>query len=220
MNTRTLRTCLGLLLAASWAAGTWVSLDAQAGSPKAPAATSAQKKPAPPAAQQKGTPPPAPKTAATQKAARPAGAPTGPAPTSVPPQAPVPAAVPAAAERPPSPEAFTYRPEGRRDPFISLINRATTEKGPPQKRPEGLRGLSFDEISLRGVYMGQTGPIALVQGPDTKTYQVHVGDRLYDAVVKAITPASLVVLQEVNDPLSLQKQRERRKTLRVAEEVK
>jgi len=43
---------------------------------------------------------------------------------------------------------------------------------------------------------------------------------LFDAVVKAITADSLVVLQEVNDPLSLQKQRERRKTLRVVEEVK
>jgi hypothetical protein len=89
-----------------------------------------------------------------------------------------------------------------------------------QKKPDGVRGLSWDEISVRGIYMGQKGPVALIQGPDTKTYQVKVGDQLYDALVKAITADSLVVLQEVNDPLSLQKQRERRKSLRVAEEVK
>jgi Tfp pilus assembly protein PilP len=122
-------------------------------------------------------------------------------------------------ERPASPEIFTYKPEGRRDPFVSLINRAIAEK-PTQKKPDGVRGLSWDEISVRGIYMGQKGPVALIQGPDTKTYQVKVGDQLYDAVVKAITADSLVVLQEVNDPLSLQKQRERRKSLRVAEEVK
>ncbi len=150
--------------------------------------------------------------AAAQKIPVPAPAPQTPAV--------VPASPAPTVERPPSSESYTYRSDGRRDPFISLVNRASTEKGPPQKRPEGLRGLSFDEISLRGVFLGRSGPIALVQGPDTKTYQVHVGDRMYDAVVKAITADSLVALQEVNDPLSLQKQRERRKTLRVAEEVK
>ncbi len=137
--------------------------------------------------------------------------------------APVPPVVPPppAVERPTAPEPFTYKPEGRRDPFLSLVNRAiTSEARPMTKRPEGVPGLSWDEIALRGIFHGPKGPVALVQGPDTKTYQVHVGDRFFDAVVKAITPDSLVVLQEVNDPLSLQKQRESRKTLRVAEEVK
>ncbi len=123
-------------------------------------------------------------------------------------------------EHPASPAIFSYKPEGRRDPFVSLVNRAIAENKPSQKKPEGVRGLSWDEVSVRGIYMGQKGPVALIQGPDTKTYQVRVGDQLYDAVVKAITADSLVVLQEVNDPLSLQKQRERRKSLRVAEEVK
>jgi Tfp pilus assembly protein PilP len=132
----------------------------------------------------------------------------------------VPASGATIVERPASPEMFGYKPEGRRDPFVSLINRAIAENKPAQKKPDGVRGLSWDEISVRGIYMGQKGPVALIQGPDTKTYQVKVGDQLYDALVKAITADSLVVLQEVNDPLSLQKQRERRKSLRVAEEVK
>jgi Tfp pilus assembly protein PilP len=208
MTTRTLRTCIGLLLAALWAGGPGVSVAAQAQAQSKPAATSAQKKPAPDVRSQKK---PAPVAAAQQKtagaaSAQPAIAAASPAPPDV--------------ERPPAQDAYIYRSEGRRDPFLSLVNRAIAENRPPQRRPEGVRGLSFDEITLRGIFLGRNAPVALVQGPDTKTYQVHVGDRMYDAVVKAITADSLVVLQEVNDPLSLQKQRERRKTLRVAEEVK
>ena len=119
-----------------------------------------------------------------------------------------------------SQEGYSYKPEGRRDPFVSLVNRASDPRQ-ARKKPEGMRGFLFDEVTLRGVMQGRgAGPIALVQGPDNKTYLVHVGDQLYDAVVRAITPDSIVVVQEVNDPLSLTKQRERRKTLRVVEEVK
>jgi len=150
-----------------------------------------------------------------------AGAIGVPMATSARQQAPAPPAPPPAVERPEPPDAYSYRSVGRRDPFVSLVNRAAgAENRPIQKKPEGLRGLSWDEITLRGVFQGRTGAIALVQGPDTKTYHVHVGDQLYDAVIKAITADSIVALQEVSDPLSLQKQRERRKTLRVAEEVK
>ncbi|MBP1603936.1 MAG: hypothetical protein H6Q09_1108, partial [Acidobacteria bacterium] len=56
--------------------------------------------------------------------------------------------------------------------------------------------------------------------PDLRTYVVHPNDRLLDGTVKAITPDAVVIVQDVNDPLSLTKQREVRKTLRVAEEVK
>ncbi len=115
-------------------------------------------------------------------------------------------------------EGYTYKPEGRRDPFVSLINRGTDGRQ-SKKRPEGVQGLIFSEIALRGIVQAPTGPLALVQGPD-RTYILHVGDRLFDGVVKTITADSLVVVQEVNDPLSLAKQREVRKTLRVVEEVK
>jgi Tfp pilus assembly protein PilP len=134
-------------------------------------------------------------------------------PTVVPP-------APPAVARPGGQEAYSYKSGGLRDPFLSLVNRGTDNRL-LQKKPEGLRGLTFDEIALRGILQGgRPGAIAIVQAPDTRTYRVHVGDQLYDAVVKAITADSLVVLQEVSDPLSLRKQIERRKTLRVVEEVK
>jgi Tfp pilus assembly protein PilP len=130
-----------------------------------------------------------------------------------------PPAGPPAVERPAGQEAYSYKVEGRRDPFLSLVNRAT-ETRVMQKKPEGLRGVSFDDITLKGIFRAPGGLVALLLGPNGKTYRVRVGDQMYDAVVKAITADTLVVLQEVNDPLSLQKQRERRKTLRVVEEVK
>jgi hypothetical protein len=60
----------------------------------------------------------------------------------------------------------------------------------------------------------------MIQGPDSKTYIVHQGDRLSDGKIKTITPTGLVVVQDVNDPLSLVKQREVRKLLRSLEDVK
>jgi Tfp pilus assembly protein PilP len=62
--------------------------------------------------------------------------------------------------------------------------------------------------------------IAMIHGPDNKTYTVHQGDKLLDGTIRAITQQGLVIVQEVNDPLSLVKQREVRKFLRGLEEPK
>ena len=64
------------------------------------------------------------------------------------------------------------------------------------------------------------GLVAMVQGPDKKTYIVHQGDHLADGTIKTITPQGLIIIQEVNDPLSLVKQREVRKLLRSLEDAK
>jgi hypothetical protein len=66
----------------------------------------------------------------------------------------------------------------------------------------------------------RTGYVALVQGVDNKTYIVRPGDKLLDGTVRTITANAMVILQQVNDPLSLEKQREVRKVLRQADEVK
>lgn len=115
-------------------------------------------------------------------------------------------------------ESFSYRPEGRRDPFLPLVRRGSDPRS--GKRPEGLAGLAVADIALKGVLLSRGTYLGLVQGPDTRTYIVHANDRLLDGVVKAITADSLIIVQDVNDPLSLTKQKEVRKTLRVAEEIK
>ena len=134
---------------------------------------------------------------------------------------PAPKTPPAGQAAAPAPlDTYSYRSEGRRDPFVSLVNRGA-EPQPGQPRPTGIAALSAGEVSLRGIVQSRGRYLAIVQGPDGKRpYIVHVNERFADGVVKAISADSMLILQEVNDPLSLTKQREIRKTLRAVEEVK
>jgi Tfp pilus assembly protein PilP len=153
-----------------------------------------------------------------------------PAPKATTPQgqpAPAPAAAPApgaaaaapAATPPPPQEAYTYKADGRRDPFLNLIGSGTENKVTSRKG-EGAAGMTVGEISVRGVMQSRGALIAMVQGPDNRTYVVHQGDKLLDGTVKSVTPQGLVIVQEVNDPLSLIKTREVRKMLRSLEDAK
>jgi hypothetical protein len=60
----------------------------------------------------------------------------------------------------------------------------------------------------------------MLEGVDRKTYLVRVGDRLLDGTVRTITADAVVILQRVNDPLSVDTEREVRKGLRPTEEAK
>jgi Tfp pilus assembly protein PilP len=140
---------------------------------------------------------------------------TSPAPKS-------PAAPPTSAALP-TPAApaddYAYRIDGRRDPFQSLVGTGA-ETAAPIKRGEGAAGLMVGEVSVRGIMQSRAGLIAMVQGPDKKTYLIHQGDKLADGVVKNVTPQGLIVVQDISDPLSVQKQREVRKLLRSLEDAK
>ena len=119
---------------------------------------------------------------------------------------------------PTEPPGFTYAPEGRRDPFVSLMRRGTgTRGGTVGARPAGLAGLEVAEVTLRGTVRSREGFVAMLQGADQKTYIVRAGDKLFDGTVRTISQNDMVILQQVNDPLSLDKQREVRKVLRQAE---
>lgn len=128
-------------------------------------------------------------------------------------QAPAPTATPAA----PAPEPYTYNPDGRRDPFVSLMRGGGQRTGGPAT--SGLGSLTTGEVVLKGVLRSQGAYLALVQGPEGRTFTARVNDRLIDGAIKSIDAQGLVIVQEVNDPLSLIKQREVRKGLR-AEDVK
>ena len=121
---------------------------------------------------------------------------------------------------PPVPDVFTYNPEGRRDPFVSLLLRGGDMKPSRESRPDGLQGLLISEISLRGILKDKTGFVAMVSGPDNKTHIIRGNDKVFDGTVKAITVDSVIFSQDVNDPLSLVKQREVRKYLRATQEGK
>ena len=138
-----------------------------------------------------------------------------PAPEPQRPGAPTPGAD--ASVKPP-PESYTYQPEGRRDPFVSLLGTGTAAASSSRKG-EGVAGMSVNDISVRGVMESRGALIAMVQGPDNKTYIVHQGDQLLDGTIKSVTSQGLVVIQEVSDPLSLVKQREIHKLLRSLEDA-
>jgi Tfp pilus assembly protein PilP len=138
----------------------------------------------------------------------PAAAPAPPAP-----------AAPVASTPPPPQESYTYRADGRRDPFLSLVGLGTDTRS-TSRRGEGPSGMTLGEVSVRGIMQSRGALVAMIQGPDNKTYIVHQGDKLLDGTIKTVTPQGLVVVQEVNDPLSLIKTREVRKLLRSLEDAK
>ncbi|MGE4085556.1 MAG: pilus assembly protein PilP [Vicinamibacterales bacterium] len=136
------------------------------------------------------------------------------APAAAAPQAPRP-------DLPTPPANFAYRSEGRRDPFMNL-SRAGTVAVPDKgaTRPSGAAGLAVDELVVRGIVQSQGAYVAMVSGPAGQTFTIRAGSRLFDGSVRSITPQAVVIQQQVSDPLSLQKQREVRKHLRVQEEGK
>ena len=156
--------------------------------------------------------------AALTWAQAPQGRGAGPPPAPTTPAAPTKPAAPA----PPATGGVSYNPEGRRDPFVSLVRRGGTLVGisTTGTRPAGLAGLETSEVTLKGTVQSQTGFVGILQGSDKKTYIVRPGDKLFDGTVRSIAQNVLVILQQVNDPLSLEKQREVRKVLRQTDEAK
>ena len=141
-----------------------------------------------------------PQTAAAQPPATPLAPSTGPGSKDVP---------------PPPGAGYTYDPAGRRDPFVGLAGRGGDVPTPGATRPAGVPGLLISEVTVKGVLKSPKGGlIALVQASDTRTYILRQGDKVYDGSVKVITQDTVVFSQDVNDPLSLVKQREVRKSIR------
>lgn len=116
-------------------------------------------------------------------------------------------------------DTYRYDPAGRRDPFVSLVARGAEE---PRGASgiDGLAGLGAGELSVRGILRSRSGYVAILQGPDNKTYLAKAGDHLLDGSIKRIEAQAVVLIQEVTDPLSSVKQREVRKGLRGTDEGK
>ncbi len=137
-----------------------------------------------------------------------------------PPAAAASAPAPGGAHAPLPPAGFTYEAGGRRDPFISLANQGSDPRSEGHTRYQGLQGVGVNEVSVKGIVLYERQLVAMVQAPDNRTYLVRPNDRLLDGSVRAVTSEAVVFVQQVNDPLSLVKQREIRKALRAPEEAK
>jgi Tfp pilus assembly protein PilP len=109
-------------------------------------------------------------------------------------------------EEPATTDTYRYEPQGRRDPFRSLIG--PSPKISRENAPPGPPGFMIDEIDLQGVFQTRQGLVAMVRGPDNNGYSMRVGDKVYDGEVIRITPSSIVFRQEVNDPTRIERYRE------------
>ena len=109
-------------------------------------------------------------------------------------------------EEPSTGETYRYDPQGRRDPFQSLVGPAP--KIQPGQRPPGVPGFLIDEMKLQGVVRTKAGLVAMINGPDNKGYLIRVGDKVLDGEVIRITQTSVVFRQEVNDPTRIERYRE------------
>ena len=134
------------------------------------------------------------------------------------PAAPIPAAAVPAADAPKPPANYVYDVGGRRDPFVNLVNRGTEARPDAAAakgvRPEGIAGVMVEEVAVRGIVQTRGAWVAMIAAPNGRSYTLRPGDRLLDGSVRTITGEAVMLMQDVNDPLSREKRREIRKSLR------
>ena len=63
-------------------------------------------------------------------------------------------------------------------------------------------------MAVQGVVKTRAGLVAMINGPDNKSYLVKIGDKVLDGEIIRITPNSIVFRQEVNDPTRIERFRE------------
>lgn len=93
-------------------------------------------------------------------------------------------------------DSYTYDPQGRRDPFRSLIGRTRVLR---DGVAAGVSSFLVEEIDVQGVLRTREGYIAMITGPDNNGYSLRVGDKVFDGEVVRITPAAIVFRQETRE---------------------
>ncbi len=113
---------------------------------------------------------------------------------------------------------FSYDPEGRRDPFVSIFEEFWYKKKGP--RPKGIAGMLISEIDLVGIAKGPSEYLAFFSGSDDKGYFLSVGDEVYDGKLLKIDSksGSVTFRQQIDDPRLIKPYRDVIKRLRPLEE--
>jgi hypothetical protein len=83
-------------------------------------------------------------------------------------------------------------PQGRRDPFITLVGKQTSGSGPTLNLPPGKGGLQVSTLILQGIVSGPNGMIAVVANPQKSVYFLRVGDELFDGRVEKIEIGNVI----------------------------
>jgi len=105
-----------------------------------------------------------------------------------------------------------YQASGR-DPFVPLVAPPSTSPAAALVAPRapGLAGQAVADVELKGIIASGSTRLALLAGPDGKTYLARVQDRLHDGVVRRIEADAVVLLTTAGPQ---QASREVRKLLR------
>ena len=118
------------------------------------------------------------------------------------------AAEPVTAEKEKVELPFQYNPEGRRDPFKSIIvsseKQALAENLPPLQRKE------LSELKVIGIVWGGFGYGAVIQTPDGRGYPVRKGTRigLNNGVISRITNKEVIIQEKYLDIFNENKMRD------------
>ena len=88
--------------------------------------------------------------------------------------------------------------DGGRDPFARPM--APGSRPPDETRPSGLSDLAVDEVVLRGVVTTGDARLAVIEGPDGRTWVARPGERLHDGAVQGITGDEVLFLRDAADP--------------------
>ena len=87
-----------------------------------------------------------------------------------------------------------YEAHGRRDPFASGGSPAVAKHdGGKTACPSGLSGFAVAQVALKGTVLTKGTYVAVLTGPDGKTYTARAGQPLYDARIVAISAGRATV---------------------------
>ncbi len=117
---------------------------------------------------------------------------------------------------------YVYLPEGRRDPFLSMLRDVTGPEG-SKKTDEinlpPLQRLTVAELTVIGIVWGGFGYTAMMQTPDGRGYTVQRGARIgnNNGVVSAITEKAVIVEERFTDIYGKKQVREYAKPLHAKE---
>jgi Tfp pilus assembly protein PilP len=94
--------------------------------------------------------------------------------------------------------ASDYEGQSRRDPFAPLVSPPTPQAvgtvAAATRRAPGLAGMTAADVVLKGIISSGTTRMALLEGPDGKTYLARAQDRLHDAIIRRIDDDAVVLL--------------------------
>ena len=101
------------------------------------------------------------------------------------------------------PSIYVYSPIGKRDPFQNVFaNVGVTHVGPDRGHKQGpLEKWTLDQLQLRLTMTGTATPMAMVEDPDRRGWNVHLGDfiGMDGGKVTAIHRDEVVVTETITD---------------------